>query len=163
MQIMERTEIILNDLCKAFSFLEGHANIQRQRRIFAEIPDEKRASIKEILRYLRDNMKFTFLCTITGLDIGDNFQVIYHLADDGGILINLKILTPRSKPVIESVTSVFEGAVFYERELKDLLGIEVNGLPPGRRYPLPDGWPEGQYPLRKDWHQAEEEGAEKKS
>jgi Ni,Fe-hydrogenase III component G len=33
----------------------------------------------------------------------------------------------------------------------DLLGIKVEGLPEGRRYPLPDNWPQGQYPLRKDW------------
>jgi membrane-bound hydrogenase subunit beta len=33
----------------------------------------------------------------------------------------------------------------------DLLGIQVEGIPPGRHYPLPEGWPEGQYPLRKDW------------
>ena len=33
-----------------------------------------------------------------------------------------------------------------------MFGIKVEGLPEGERYPLPDGWPEGQYPLRKDWN-----------
>jgi Ni,Fe-hydrogenase III component G len=33
----------------------------------------------------------------------------------------------------------------------DLLGIKVNGLASGHRYPLPDNWPKGEYPLRKDW------------
>jgi membrane-bound hydrogenase subunit beta len=40
-----------------------------------------------------------------------------------------------------------------------MFGIEVEGVPPGRRYPLPDDWPEGQYPLRKDWKQEEESKA----
>ena len=35
-----------------------------------------------------------------------------------------------------------------------MLGIKVEGLVPGRRYPLPDDWPKGQYPLRKDWDQS---------
>ena len=118
-------------------------------------------SWKEVLIYLRDSKNFTFLCTITGLDSGENFEMIYHLADDAGVLINLKTFTPRSRPVVESVTPVFTGAVFYERELKDLFGIEVRGLPEGRRYPLPDNWPEGQYPLRKDWKKPDENPAPK--
>ena len=47
----------------------------------------------------------------------------------------------------------FPAAHIYERELVDLLGAKVEGLPPGNRYPLPDDWPEVQYPLRKDWKQ----------
>ena len=39
----------------------------------------------------------------------------------------------------------------YERELVDLLGARVEGLVPGVRYPLPEGWPEGDHPLLKDW------------
>jgi Ni,Fe-hydrogenase III component G len=37
----------------------------------------------------------------------------------------------------------------------DLLGIQVQGLPTGNRYPLPDDWPANQYPLRKDWQPAD--------
>jgi len=33
------------------------------------------------------------------------------------------------------------------------LGVRIQGVADGNRYPLPDGWPEGQYPLRKDWTQ----------
>jgi NADH:ubiquinone oxidoreductase subunit C len=154
---MEEAESLIIDLCRAFNYLDGHVKIQRNRRIFAEVPPSQNGSIRDILKFLRDNKDFTFLCTITGLDLGDNFQVIYHLADSKGIVLNLKILTPRSKPVIDSVIPVFAGAVFYERELNSLFGIEVKGLPEGRRYPLPDGWPADQFPLRKDWHQTEED------
>ena len=47
----------------------------------------------------------------------------------------------------------FPAAEIYERELIDLLGAKVAGLPEGKRYPLPDDWPAGEYPLRKDWKQ----------
>ena len=49
------------------------------------------------------------------------------------------------------MTGKFSNAEYYEKELVDLLGFRVEGLPPGPRYPLPDDWPEGQYPLRKEW------------
>ena len=41
--------------------------------------------------------------------------------------------------------------VLTTEELEDMFGIKVDGLPPGRRYPLPDDFPTDQYPLRKDW------------
>ena len=42
-----------------------------------------------------------------------------------------------------------------ERELMDLLGAKVEGLPAGKRYPLSDDWPTDEYPLRKDWKKKE--------
>jgi Ni,Fe-hydrogenase III component G len=66
-------------------------------------------------------------------------------------VLGLKLRVPREAPVIDTVTDRFPGAANYERELDDLLGFEVVGLPPGKRYPLPDDWPKDQKPLRKDW------------
>jgi Ni,Fe-hydrogenase III component G len=76
---------------------------------------------------------------------------IYHLAQDTGILLNIKISVPKASPVLMTVSGYFPGAEIYEREVVDLLGAKVEGLPPGNRYPLIDDWPAGQYPLRKDW------------
>ena len=91
------------------------------------------------------------LGTITGLDSGEKFEIIYHFYDAQGLVFNLKVFIPRDDPKVPSVTEVFPGSFLYERELMDLFGIEVVGTPSGRRYPLPDNWPAGQYPLRKDW------------
>ncbi len=63
----------------------------------------------------------------------------------------MRVRVPRGKPALQTVTGRFPGGADYERELVDLLGFEVTGLPPGRRYPLPDDWPVDQKPLRKDW------------
>jgi membrane-bound hydrogenase subunit beta len=147
---MEKEEKIKQELINKFGFSEENFRIARKRRIFLDIGEDK---IIEVIQYLKDQ-GFVSLCTITGLDAGSIFQAIYHLADNEGCMINLKLAISKDRPVIQSVTPIFEGAVFYERELKDLLGIEVQGIPPGRRYPLPDNWPEGQYPLRKDWKQS---------
>jgi NADH:ubiquinone oxidoreductase subunit C len=96
-------------------------------------------------------LNFNLLCTITGLDVGEDLQFIYHIANKDGIVINIKTNTSKSDPVINTVTGIYNGATFYERELEDLLGAKVKGLPEGRHYPLPENWPKGQYPLRKDW------------
>jgi membrane-bound hydrogenase subunit beta len=147
---MEKEERLKQELLQKFGFPDESFKSPRKRRIFLDVSID---IIIEVIQYLK-NDGFVSLCTITGLDIGNGFQAIYHLADNEGCMINLKLNIPREKPVIQSITSIFEGAVFYERELKDMFGIEVQGLPQGRRYPLPDGWPEDQYPLRKDWKQS---------
>ncbi|MCL5070471.1 MAG: NADH-quinone oxidoreductase subunit C, partial [Actinobacteria bacterium] len=86
-----------------------------------------------------------------GLDEGATLGIIYHVARKDGIVINIKISVPKDNPKIKTITNYFAGAEYYEREIMDLLGAEFEGLPKGIRYPLPDGWPGGQYPLRKDW------------
>jgi Ni,Fe-hydrogenase III component G len=58
---------------------------------------------------------------------------------------------PKDAPRIPTVTGLFPVAGLYERECHDLLGIEFEGLADTRRLLLYEGWPEGQYPLRKDW------------
>lgn len=141
-------ENIIESLINNFEFLKGKCVIRRERRIFAEVPKD---SILEIISYAKEKLSFTMLCTITGLDSGEELQVIYHLSNDHGIVLNLKINVPKDRPEIDSVTSIYCGASFYERELIDMFGFEVKGLPSGSRYPLPDWWPEGEYPLRKDW------------
>jgi Ni,Fe-hydrogenase III component G len=91
------------------------------------------------------------LSAITGLDDGETFGIIYHLANDNGIMLNIKTSISKSDPALKTVTGYFPSAEMYEREMADLLGINVKGLTEGNRYPLPDDWPAGEYPLRKDW------------
>ncbi len=119
----------------------------REKRVFAEVATGDLVNTMQTLK----NSGIHFLGTITGLDLGDRFEVIYHLYNDDGIVLNLKTFTERMSPKVPSVTTVFPGVFLYERELMDLLGIDVEGTPPNRRYPLPDDWPAGQFPLRKDW------------
>ena len=119
----------------------------REKRVFVEVDT---AQLVKVMQTLKES-GMQFLGTITGLDCGDKFEVIYHLYNDQGIMLNVKAFTARVNPKVPTVTTVFPGAFLYERELIDLLGIEVEGTPPNPRYPLPDSWPAGQYPLRKDW------------
>jgi Ni,Fe-hydrogenase III component G len=145
---MSREEAVIANLVSQFGFLEGKVSSKRPRRIFAEAPYDK---FTQVFEYTVDELQFSILCAITGLDEAATFAAIYHLARTDGTILNLKVSIPKEKAVLKSVSERFPAADIYEREIADLLGVKIEGLKPGKRYPLPDDWPEGQHPLRKDW------------
>jgi membrane-bound hydrogenase subunit beta len=142
-----RNEELIAFMQSKFPSVVNNIISPREKRVFAETAVTDLIKVAVALK----EWGLHFLGTITGLDSGDKFEVIYHFYDDYGMIFNLKIFTPRANPKVPTITGVFAGAFLYERELMDLLGIDVEGTPPNRRYPLPDDWPAGQYPLRKDW------------
>ena len=145
---MTKEENIQQQLVKKFAFLDGKVRIQRARRLYADVDY---ANFRKVLEYAVKELDFEFLCTMSGLDEGDNFSFIYHLTRYDGVILSIKTSVPKNNPVLKTITDIFRGCEIYEREVVDLLGVKVEGLPEGKRYPLPDDWPEGQYPLRKDW------------
>lgn len=145
---MDEEEKIKQELEEKFIYLKGAVIIKRKGRIFAELPLEK---LNEVFDHAVKQMRFSQLSAITGMDKGDAFAVIYHLSREGKIILNLRVSLNKENPIVKTVTSYFPGADIYEREMMDLLGIEVKGLAAGDRYPLPDNWPKGEHPLRKDW------------
>jgi len=144
-------EDIINGLVFKFSYLKENIKLKRTRRIFANV---EYRNFRELFNYAVMELGFSILCTITGLDEGEKFAAIYHVARQDGIILSIKTAVPKSDPELNTITDIFQCADIYERELKDLLGMKIKGLAEGKRYPLPDDWPEGEYPLRKDWKKA---------
>jgi Ni,Fe-hydrogenase III component G len=134
-----------------FPVLAGKINLVRPRRMFVEVPAE---SFRQVLAHLKKEQGFVYCCTITGTDDKDTLAALYHLSDEAGTLLNLRLRVPRDAPVIGTVTDLYPCCANYERELIDLLGFTVENLPPGNRYPMPDDFPRDQHPLRKDWQPA---------
>jgi membrane-bound hydrogenase subunit beta len=122
--------------------------ITRQRRLSLEVPY---ANFWEALDYIVRELKFNIFCSLTGLDEADKLSAIYHIAHENGTVLNLKTSLERNNPIMKTVTGYFPSAEVMERELVDLFGFKVQGLPPGARYPLTDDWPKDEFPLRKDW------------
>ena len=147
--MLSHEETIQQQLGERFDCLKDKVRIPRIRRLFAQVPA---AEFPAVFEYAVRELDFTMLSAITGLDEGATLGLIYHLAQENGIVLNLATSLPKDEPVLQTVTAYFPAADAYERELVDLLGFQVEGLPPGNRYPLPDDWPDGQYPLRKDWN-----------
>lgn len=117
------------------------------RRVFLKV-DKK--DLVETIRFLKEMFNFYHISTISGIDLGENFEILYHLANENCAL-TVRTLTPRNEPKVSTITGVIPGATLYEREIQDMFGIKVEGHPNPVRLLLADDWPEGEYPLRKDW------------
>lgn len=137
------------------SFLEENlveVTIPRDRRIFSYI---KKEVLREAVNYLVNVLRFKHISTITGVDLGGEIEVIYHLAYEGSIVLSLRFAVSKEKPNVPTITDIVPGAVLYEREVHDLLGVRFEGHPDLSPLMLPEEWPQGVYPLRKE-HKIEE-------
>ena len=141
-------------LKKAFGEQILEVRIPRERRIFARIPLPK---IKEVINYLKQSFGMMHITAITAIDVGDDIEVLYHFFCQG-VTISLSTLVPKANPVLDTITPIMPGAILYEREIQDLLGLKVKDHPDPRRLILPDDWEEGVYPLRKDYKVEVKEG-----
>ncbi|MGH2436146.1 MAG: NADH-quinone oxidoreductase subunit C, partial [bacterium] len=78
------------------------------------------------------------------------FEVVYHCYSHQSLEeLMLKVRIPRDKPTVPSVTSIWDGANWHEREAYDLFGIIFEGHPNLRRIMMTDDWIG--HPLRKDY------------
>lgn len=116
--------------------------------------------VKEICRALKEEpaTKMDSLCTITGTDLlrhpnkgrDERFNVVYHLYSmDHGHRLRLKAALPERAPEIESVSSVWRAANWWERETFDMFGIRFRNHPDLRRILCHEEF-EG-HALRKDY------------
>ena len=88
----------------------------------------------------------------TGIDTPPGIEVMYHWALDGeDCVVTIRTLVGRDAPVLDSIAELCPAAEWIEREIWELLGVEFSGHPDMRHLLLDDSWPEGDYPLRKDF------------
>jgi NADH-quinone oxidoreductase subunit C len=111
------------------------------------------ADLLEVVGYLRDEKDFKLFEDITAVDWlpkEPRFQVVYHfLSLSRRQPICLKVELPGQEPTLSSITSLYLGAEWYEREVFDLFGITFENHPDLRRIEMPDDWVG--HPLRKDY------------
>ena len=113
------------------------------------------------LKYLKNeiSLPYKMLYDITAIDErtrtkrdgqpGSDFTVVYHLTSFGrNEDIRIKVPLPEKTPDLPSITSVWESANWYEREVFDMFGIRFEGHPNLTRILMPRSW-KG-YPLRKE-------------
>ena len=109
-------------------------------------------SIVDVCRYLKDDQKFIRLSGITGVDWWPDeprFEVVYLLHSlEKNQRLRLKCRVGENEE-LESVTSVWRSANWYERETFDFFGVRFKNHPDLRRIMMPTDW-QG-HPLRKDY------------
>ena len=110
----------------------------------------------DVMRFLRDDPRAAFdaitdICSADYPEDPERFEVIYQLLSlphRRRIRVNTRVT--EDHPVVPSVTGLWQGANFMEREVYDLMGIRFSGHPDLRRILMPEDYDEG-YPLRKDF------------
>ena len=110
-------------------------------------------SVFEVCRFLNctAGLDFDYLANLTGADYLDYLEVVYHLVSmkhNHSIVLKARCYD-RQNPTMPSVTPIWRGADFQEREAYDMLGIRFEGHPNLKRILLWEGF-EG-YPLRRDF------------
>jgi NADH-quinone oxidoreductase subunit C len=115
----------------------------------------ERSALREACAILQSDAatRFNFLSDLTCVDWHPReprFEVAYHLLSiPRKERVRLKVRLPGDDASVESVTSVWPAANFFEREVYDLFGVRFTGHPYLRRLLMPEDW-EG-HPLRKDY------------
>jgi NADH/F420H2 dehydrogenase subunit C len=111
-----------------------------------------RSNLVAVCRFLRDQLGFDMLSCISGVDMLDHLETVYHLRSlTRKQLLQIKVRLDHEKPEVDSVVSVWPTANWLERETYDMYGIKFSGHPDLRRMLLDDDF-EG-YPLLKSFHQ----------
>ena len=116
-----------------------------------------REKIVEIVRYLKEDaeLRFIFLTDITGIHFpddatGEKLGTIYHLHNlVDNVRIRLKTLFPKESPYIDSLTGLYSGANWMERETFDFFGIIFNNHPNLKRILNVDDM--DYHPMRKEY------------
>jgi len=110
----------------------------------------KKEALFEVARYLRDSQSFDHMSSVAGVDWKTHLTVVYHLYSySNRMLLELSVDLPRDNPRVASLTPLWGGANWHEREQYDFFGIIFEGHPNLERIMTPPGWQ--YFPLRKEY------------
>ncbi len=119
-----------------------------QKRDTVEVKVEL-SRLLEFLSWVKQR-GFDYFSFVTAVDRGSNFELFYHLVDvEKNEKLMVRAEVSREEAKVPSVTALWKGADWHEREAYDLFGITFEGHPQLKRILLPEDW-EG-FPLRKDY------------
>ncbi|NIQ07099.1 MAG: hypothetical protein GWO20_15650 [Candidatus Korarchaeota archaeon] len=143
-----KEQAIIKQIRGKYPELEVSLN-ERTNRIW--VRGAEKDAFKDPLQYLKDDLKFGHITTITADDDREKVRIIYHLVRDveERAYLNFEVDIDREDPIIETVTDIYPAANLYEREEFDLVGVTFEGHPNLKRLMLPEDTPEGEHPLRK--------------
>ncbi len=147
---MTRTEV-LNNLRSRFAGDILAITERSAKRVYIDIQP---SALVKMATYVFKDLGARFNIA-SGIDARTHMEVIYHFTlEEINLLLSFRVkLLDKAKLELASLTSLIKGADWIERELHELLGIDFPGHPNLKRLLLPDDWPEGVYPLRRDYQE----------
>jgi len=117
--------------------------------------DVKKSAFRDAVAHICHLQEYPHLAIISSSDLGAEVELIYHFTIYYGshleeLSLGLRVKLPKKDLKIPTITDLIPGALFTERETQEMMGVEVVGIPDKRRLFLPEDFPEGAYPWRKD-------------
>ena len=143
----------VNDIAKKISEHFGDrilaSDARSAKRLYVDIYPK---DIVDIVRYLFKELGLRFNIA-SGVDDFDGIEILYHFSyDPSGVIVTVRaILKDKDNPRIDTITTVTRSAWWIEREIRELFGVEFDGNEDMRPLLLPDDWPKGVWPLRKNF------------
>ena len=115
----------------------------------------QKGAVLKLARILRDKFAFDHLSLISAVDWVDRFELVYHVTSyPNYCTVEVKVDVPKDDPNVYSVSKIWGGANWHEREAYDMMGITFEGHPDHRRILLPQDYK--YFPLRKDFRMEED-------
>ena len=143
---------------KEVSSVKGVTSVDLIRNNVVKFNLDKDSS-KDLFVKLKDDFGFEHCSLITAIDNQPQFELVYHFSAINGsifvkdssaaVMAEIHIFLDRDTPTVESISDLWFGANWHEREAFDLMGIYFIGHPDLRRVLLPEGF--AGHPLRKDY------------
>jgi len=134
---------------KVVNKLQDALNLDKSSiKLMPMIETEITISKQQIFLAVRTILKsgIWHLSAITCQQLEDDFNLLYHFWISGGLTLRIEL--DEKNPQIDSICSLIPGAEYYEREAREMFGVEFLGLPNPIPLLLPDDWQNG-YPMRK--------------
>lgn len=141
---------IIDILCENFSFLQGKVSSPNKYRVFTDFLTPEQ--FNQVIPFVHDSLNFYRALHVIGTDEKDSIGFLYLFSNSDQIILGIREKAPKESPKVNSLSNLYPGMLMHEREMVDLFGAQIEGLPEGPSYPLPDGWPKGQFPMRKEWN-----------
>ncbi len=146
---------ILRKLEENFSGRIKELRVHSEKRLYLSVGKEDLLPVAE---FIFNSLNARFV-TASAVDNLENMEIVYHFSlDKEDVMISLRVVLPRDNPVCPTLSGVVKAAAWIEREMHELFGIQFLQHPGLKHLLLPEDWPAGVYPLRKESPSCPEKG-----
>ncbi len=118
-----------------------------ERRFYGTVTRE---DVYQVCEFIHDNLSFHHISSVSGVDMIDCLQVVYHISNyNNGVMIELTADIPTDDLKIATISTIWQGGNWHERETYELFGIIFEGHPKLERLLTPDDYEF--FPFRKSY------------
>jgi len=153
-QVIQSFELALNGALVSSRIFEREFAIKRNSYVSVWL-EVKRDGLLPAVKHLTELQESPHFSVIAPIDSGNQIELLYHFSLFYGVHLKaialvIKVTLPKTNLVVPTITGLIPGAIFSEREIQEMMGVTVAGIPDDRRLFVPEDFPQGVYPWRRD-------------